>query len=210
MNFLKQRVRGNRAALALVILTLTVLPMVLGPVSPAVTAQAATTSHPACRASQIKVSSGATLTNTTYPFRTSTGVRQEPAYEVIPVYFYDQGATCHLLMGAPDIRAVRDTTNVTNLKTITMHDLSVPVSADNTRREVVGHHQKLEALFVVVRPVGPPFTGCSPATTSGILVQGYASPIGTFHFIVRRLRDVCFDSGVGQNVLDYGVAWPSV
>jgi len=150
------------------------------------------------------------VTHTTYPFRTSTGVRQEPAYEVIPVYFYNQGGTCHLLMGAPDMTAVRDTTNVANLRTISMHDLSVPVSADNTRRQVVGHHQKLEALFVVVRPAGSAFTGCKPATTSGILLQGYASPIGTFHFIVRRLRDVCFDSGVGQNVLDYGVAWPSV
>lgn len=174
----------------------------------ALNAQAVTT-HPACQASQIRVAAGATLTDTTYPVRTSTGVHQVPAYEVVPVYFYNKGATCHLLMGAPDFQAVRNMTDVTNLSALSAHDVSVPAGADNTNRLVVTRRQKVEALFVVVKPVGPSFTGCDPATTSGILMQGYANPIGTFHFIVRRLRDVCFDSGIGRNVLNFGAVWPA-
>jgi hypothetical protein len=175
----------------------------------AVTAHAATPSHPACQASQIAVTAGATVTNTTYPVRTSTGVHQSPAYEEVPVYFYNRDATCHLLMGAPYFQAVRNTTDVVNLSALSAHDVSVGVGADNTRRPVVVRHQKLEALFVVVKPLGPSFKGCDPATASGIVIQGYARPIGTFHFVVRQLRDVCFDTGVGRGQFNYGAAWPA-
>ena len=207
MGYLRRHVRWSGAVLTLVVLI--ALAILVGTTSRARTAQAAPTAHPACRASQIVVSAGATLFNANYPVRTTTGVHQESAYEAVPVYFYNRGDTCHLLMGAPAIGVVRDTTTVTSLKTLKLRDLSVGVSAENTRRPVVARHQKIEALFVIVRPVGPAFKSCDPVTGSGLLVQGYARPIGTFHFIVRRLRTVCFDSGVGRIVLDYGVAWPT-
>jgi len=177
----------------------------VGTVSPIVVAQAATPSHPACLASNIAVTAGATATNATYTVKTSTGLHQASAYEEVPVYFYNRGATCHLLMGAPEVRAVGDAANAA---AITLHDLSIPTGADNTGRPVVAHHQKLEALFVVVKPVGSPFTGCDPMTSTGFLVGGYAKPIATTHFVVRRLRDVCFDSGVGRSVLDYDIGFP--
>ena len=207
MSYLRKRVRGSRVVLALIVLM--PLAIAVGTVSPTVSAHAATPSHPACKASQITVSAGATVTNTTYSVRTTTGVHQVPAYEVVPVYFYNRGTTCHLLMGAPYFQAVRNTTDVVNLSALSAHDVSVGAGADNTRRPVVVRHQKLEALFVVVKPVGPSFKGCDPATASGIVIQGYASPIGTFHFVVRQLRGVCFDTGVGRNVLDYGAVWPA-
>ena len=168
-------------------------------------AKSAAPSRPACLASNITVTAGATVTNTTYTVKTSTGLHQASAYEKVPVYFYNRSATCHLLMGAPEVRAVRDTAHGA---AITLHDLSIPTGSDNTRRPVVAHHQKLEALFVVVKPVGSPFTGCDPMTTTGFLVGDYAKPIATTHFVVRRLHDVCFDSGVGRNVLDYGIGFP--
>jgi len=207
MNYLKTRVHGISAVVALVVL----LPLAIAvvTVSPAVSANATTPSHPACKASQITVTASATLTNTTYSVKTSTGLHQVPAYEEVPVYFYNRGTTCHLLMGAPEVQAVRNTTDLVNLKALSAHDVSIPAGADNTRRPVVAHRQKIEALFVVVKPLGPSFKGCDPATASGIVIQGYASPIGTFHFVLRQLRDVCFDSGVGQRVLDYGISFPT-
>ena len=62
---------------------------------------------------------------------------------------------------------------------------------------------------MVDRLVGSSFTGCDPATTTGFLVNGYANPIATTHFVVRQLGDVCFDTGVGRNVLNYGAVWPT-
>ncbi len=206
MSHLKVSVRRYGVVTAMVLVPLVItIGMTLSPRA----AHAATTSHPACQASQIVVSAGATSLNSTYSVRTSTGVHYERAYEVVPVYFYNRGDTCHLLMGAPAIRAVRDTTDVTKLNNLKTRDLSVPAGADNTRRPVVTRHQRIEALFVIVKPVGRSFKGCDPATSSGLLVQGYANPVGTFHFVVRRLRDVCFDSAIGPNVLNYGVSWPS-
>ena len=201
-----QRVRGKTTAFALVAFT----PLLLAGCSTAPSAIAHTvTSHPACDASQITVTAGKTLTNTTYGVRTTTGLHQVRAYELVPLYFYNTGATCHLLMSAPDVLAVRDTTDVTNLSTLSMHDVSIPIDSANTRRRVVTHHQKLEALFVVLKPVaGLTLSGCHPATATGLLLQGYAGPIGTFHWIPRQLRDVCFDTGVGRSVVNFGISWP--
>src|ERR1035437_6177765 len=204
MSYLRKRVRESRVVLAHVVLM--PLATAIGTLSPAVTSYAASSSHPACLASQIAVTAGATETNTSYPVRTSTGVHQSPAYEMVPVYFYNRGATCHLLMGAPNFRAVRNTTDVAHLSA---HDLSVPAGSGNTRRPVITRHQKTEVLFVIVKPVGSSFTGCDPATTTGFLVGDYANPIATTHFVVRQLRDVCFDAALGRNVLDYGAAWPA-
>ena len=204
MNYLRNHVRESRAVLALAVLM--PLALAVSSTSLAVKADAATPSHPACQASRITVTTGSTETNTTYPVRTSTGVHQELALEIVPVYFYNRGTTCHLLMGAPIFRAVRNTTDVAHFAA---HDLSVPAGADNTRRPVVARHQKLEALFVIVKAAGSPFKGCAAATTTGFLVGNYANPIATSHFVLRRLHDVCFDTGARRIVLNYGVGWPT-
>ena len=206
MKSVRRRAIGNTSALVLVVLT----PLLLAgySASSSTTAQAVT-SHPACDASQITVTAGKTLTNATYAVRTTSGLHQVRADELVPVYFYNTGATCHLLMGAPQVLAVRNTKDVTDLATLSMHDVSIPSGAVDTRRRVVVRHQKIEALFVVVRPVaGPTFRGCHPATATGLLLQGYAGPIGTFHWIPRQLRDVCFDTGVGRSVVNFGINWP--
>ena len=206
MMSVRRRVLGNTTPLVLIV----VMPLLLAgcSASSSTTAQAVT-SHPACDASQITVTAGKTLTNTTYGVRTTTGLHQVRAYELVPLYFYNTGATCHLLMSAPDVLAVRNTTDVTNLSTLSMHDVSIPIDSANTRRRVVTHHQKLEALFVVLKPVaGLTLRGCHPATATGLVVQGYAGPVGTFHWISRELRDVCFDTGVGSSVVNFGISWP--
>ena len=164
--------------------------------------------HPACQSSQIRVTAGATATDATYTVRTSTGVHQVSAYEIVPVSFYNKGATCHLLMGAPIFQAVRNTTALS--ATTPPHDLSIPAGAGNTKRMVVPRHQKIEALFVVVKPVGSSFAGCEPATTSGFSVGDFGNPIDTTHFIRRQLREVCFDSGAGAHVLNIGASWEPV
>lgn len=204
LSYPRKRVRESRVVLALVVL----MPMAIavGTLSPAVTAHAATTAQPACQASQIAVTAGATLGRTNYLVKTSTGLQHRSASKVIPVYFYNRGATCHLLMGGPIFQAVRNTTDVAHLSA---NDLAIPVGAGSTRRPVVARHQKIEALFVFMKPVGAAFTGCKPATTTGFLVGDYAKPGATTHFIVRRLGDVCFNSGVGRSVLNYGPVWPA-
>jgi hypothetical protein len=206
MNGLKMRVHLSKPVFVSAVLML--LALVGTSMSPAA-AHAAALSHPSCNSSEIAVSAGETETNTTYPVKTSTGIHEVPAFEVVPVYFYNRGTVCHLSMGAPDIEVVRNTTKVVNLSALSAHDVSVPVGAENTKRLDIARHQKIEALFVVVKLVGPSLKGCDPATASGLLIQGYVHPIGTFHFVARQLRDVCFDTGVGRNVLDYGVVWRS-
>ncbi len=202
----RQRARGSVTARALVVVTpLLIAGEVLAPLATA----HAVTSHPACGASQIAVTAGKTQTDATYGVRTTTGLHQVRAYEIVPVYFYNSAATCQLLTGAPDVRAVRHTTHVTSLSSLSIHDVSIPTGADNTRRAVLARHQKLEALYVVLKPLaGPYFRGCHPATATGLLIQGYAAPIGTFHWIPRQLRGVCFDTGVGRSVVNFGIIWP--
>jgi hypothetical protein len=205
LSYPRKRVRESRVVLALFVLV--PLTIAVGALSPAVTAHAAAPAQPACRASQIAVTAGATLGATNYLVRTSTGVQHRSASKVVPVYFYNRGATCHLLMGGPIFRAVRNTTDVAHLSA---NDLAIPSSTGSTRRPVVARHQKIEALFVFMKPVGAAFTGCKPATTTGFLVGDYANPIATTHFVVRRLIDVCFDNpGVGRGVLNYGPVWPA-
>ena len=204
MGYLRKCVRESRVVLALVVLL--PLAIAVGTLSPAVTAHAAAPAQPACQASHIAVTAGATSGATNYLVRTSTGLQQRSASKVVPVYFYNRGATCHLLMGGPIFQPVRNTTDVTHLSA---NDLAIPVGAGSTRRPVVDHHQKIEALFVFMKPVGPAFTGCKPATTTGFLVGDYANPIATTHFIVRQLRNVCFVSGVGHGQFNYGAAWPA-
>jgi len=204
MSYLRERVRESRVVLALAVLM--PLAIAVGTLSPALTAHAAAPAHPACQASQIAVTAGATLGGTNYLVRTSTGLQRRSASKVVPVYFYNRGATCHLLMGGPIFQPVRNTTDVAHLSA---NDLAIPAGAGSTRRPVVARHQKIEALFVFIRPIGPAFTGCKPATTTGFLVGDYANPIATTHFIVRQIRDVCFVTGVGRGQFNYGAAWPA-
>jgi hypothetical protein len=200
--------RSFEGSIALTIVVLALFLAATGTVSPVVIAQAAALKPPVCQTAEIKMTAGATVTNTSFPVRTSTGLHQSPAYEEIPLYFYNRGAVCHLESDAPFIEAVRNTKSITELSQISAQDSSSPTAAYGTGRHVVEHHQKIEALIVVTKPVGSFFMGCDPSTASGVTVQ-YAKPSGTFHFVVRRLRDVCFDTGVGSRVLDFGAVWPA-
>ena len=96
----------------------------------------------------------------------------------------------------------------TKVGAISPKDMSIPVGADNENRMLVTHHQRLEALLVAVGPHVTTNGPCDPAPTTGLLVGGYATPISSAHFIVRRLRSVCFDTGVGRNNVNTGVVWP--
>lgn len=201
MRYLRTRVRESRAALALAIL----MPLAIA-LSPATSSSATSAMQPACQASQVVVTAGATLGETNYSMRTPIGLQQRSASLVIPVYFYNRGAICHLLMGAPIFRPVRYTTDAAHLSA---NDLGVPAGADNNQRPVVKRHQTLKALFVLIRPVGAPFKACKPGTATGVQVGGYVKPVATTHFILRQIRDVCFDTGIGRNVGNYGAAWPA-
>jgi hypothetical protein len=166
----------------------------------ATTVQAASR-YPACLTSQIKVKVGATMSNVSYVYSTAHAISKK----AVPVYFYNKGATCHLLMGRPSIRAVKNTTNV---HAIAVSDLSFPGSVSTENRVVVAHHQKVEALFLFGNGLPPSSGRCDPATTTGILVQGYADPTPSIgKFFPRRIRHICFDSGVGAIVSNTGVAW---
>ncbi len=201
----QRRVRRNLLAAALVFS----IPLVLAECSASSATAQTVASPPACNASQITVTAGKTLTNAIYEVRTTTGLHQVRAEELVPVYFHNTGVTCHLLMGAPKVLVVRNTSNVKNLSSLSMRDVSIPTVAVDTRRRDVARHQEIKALFVVLRPVaGPTFGGCQPATATGLVVQGYAGPVGTFHWIPREIRDVCFDTGVTRSVVNFGIDWP--
>lgn len=202
MVLLGSRVRSASVALAMAVIATLVTVTLTGPL--ALTAHASSSTHPACQASQIKVTAGATLLNATYDAMTPRGVVKAFANEVVPVYFKNLGATCHLLMGAPVFRAVKNTTDVA---TITVDDLSMPVGSDNENRVVVKRHQKVEALFVVIKPNTLMSGLCDPATTTGLLVGDYGNPIATTHFIHRKLRHVCFYSGTGRPEVNSGAVW---
>jgi hypothetical protein len=165
----------------------------------------AATMYPVCVASQIRVTTRATLLNSHYPETTSTGTYQVPAYEAVPVFFYNKGAVCHLRTGAPSIAALRNVRVVS--ATTPSRDLSMPVGSDSTKKMIVNRHEKIETLFVVIKPVGLSFTGCEPATTSSLLISGFAKPIDTVRYVIRHLRNVCFDSGAGSHVSNIGVIW---
>jgi hypothetical protein len=151
------------------------------------------------------VTSGPTLFNTSYDNLDEHLKFKAFANEAVPVYFFNKGADCHLLMGAPTIRAARkipvtDSSSTTNL--------SFPFTA-NERRLLIVHDEKIEALFVVIKPSAVLGHPCDPSATSGVFVGGYATPISSSHFIRRNLHYVCFDSGVGHLVENTGTAWIS-
>ena len=194
--------RRRRSAVALILLTPLALVVMIS--LPVPIAQGATL-HTACQASQIRLSVSATEKNATYEVRTSTGLHNAFAYELVPVHFYNRGRTCHLLMGGPNVQFVRHTTNVARL---TNRDWSVPSpSANNGQRVLISRHETVEALVVIVKPVGKSFRGCEPATVTGFRVGDYANPISATYFVPRKLNDICFDVGVGRTVEDFGIQW---
>jgi hypothetical protein len=202
MSLLSGRVRWGNVALALAVIAPLTAVTLTGPL--AVTVEAAHSAYPACQASRIRVTAGATLINTIYNEGTPKGIVKSLANEAVPLYFYNKGTTCHLLMGAPSFRAVRNSTDV---GTLTIRDFSFPVGADNENRLVLDYREKVEALFVVVTSKLLVVPRCDPATTTGLLVGDYANPIATTHFIARTLRKVCFDSGLGRDYTNSGAVW---
>jgi len=193
--------RRRNAAPALAVMVILSAVVVTGPL--ALSAKAAN-AHPACKVSQIRVRAGATLVDAHYDETTPTGVVHPFANEAVPVYFYNVGGVCHLLMGGPIFQAVRHTTDV---KALPNDDLSMPGGADNEHRQLVEHHEQVEALLVVVKPSAALGAPCDPAATTGFLVGDYADPIGHSHFIKRNLHYVCFDFGAGSHVLNIGASW---
>ena len=145
------------------------------------------------------------MSNASYDYSTVEGTVHAFSKEAIPVYFYNKSTVCHLLMGGPSIRAVKNTTDVT---AIMASDLAFSAPVTGEKRVVVEHHQKVEALFLFGNPVLHKSRACDPATATGILIQGYSKPTtSTGTFFPRRIRHVCFDSGVGAIVSNTGVAW---
>jgi hypothetical protein len=188
MEFTKKHTRWGFIALAMLVIATLISTALMGTF--ATTAQVAS-HNPACLTSQIKVTVGATMSNVPYDYSTVHAFSKK----AVPVYFYNTGATCHLLMGAPSIRAVKNTTNV---HAIAVSDLAFPGSVPTENRVVVDHHQKVEALFLFGNPLPPSSHPCDPATTTGILVQGYADPISSIgKFFPRSI----------QHVSNTGVAW---
>jgi hypothetical protein len=107
------------------------------------------------------VTSGPTLFNTSYDNLDEHLKFKAFANEAVPVYFFNKGADCHLLMGAPTIRAARkipvtDSSSTTNL--------SFPFTA-NERRLLIVHDEKIEALFVVIKPSAVLGHPCDPSAT---------------------------------------------
>ena len=202
MNLLGRRAHGGKVERAIAVIALLTAATVTGPL--ALTAQAASTAHPACQASQIRVTAGPTSPNVTYDVKTVTGEHKSLAKDAVPVYFYNKGSICHLLMGAPIFRAVKSTADPGSL---TVADLSMPAGADNENRLLLGHHERVEALYVVVKLSGISSGQCDPATTTGLLVGDYANPKATTHFLARKIHRVCFYKGPGPIAMNAGAIW---
>ena len=175
--------------------------------STAMIAQAAQR-YPACLTSQIEVTAGATITNVSYDYPAGKRTVHAFSKKAAPVFFYNRGPVCHLLMGGPAISAVRNATSTT---TVIASDLSIAVGPlPTTKRVVLDRHQRAEALFLFGGPMPPGVRGCHPATATGLLVQGYADPVPSVGmFFPRPITNVCFPASgsVGANVVNTGVAW---
>ena len=202
MDLLSRHAHAGKVGPALVVIAAFMAVTLTSPL--ALPAQAASTAHSACQASQIRVTAGPTSPNTTYDVMTVSGEHKALAREAVPVYFYNEGSTCHLLMGAPNFRAVKSTTD---LGSLTVGDVSMPAAADNENRLLLDHHERVEALFVVIKLVGISRGQCDPATTTGFLVGDYANPIATTHFFARKIHRVCFYKGPGPIAMNAGAIW---
>ena len=177
-------------------------------VEAAATAARAATRYPVCKAAQIEVTAGATIANVSYDYPAGRRTVHAFSTKAVPVFFFNRGPACHLVMGAPAIDAVRNATSAT---AVTEGDLAVSAPPlPTTKRVVLDRHQTAEALFLYGSPIPAGVRGCHPATATGLLVQGYAMPVpavGTF--VARRIPSVCFPVPgiVGATFVNTGVAW---
>lgn len=148
---------------------------------------------------------GADALDVSCAYPTSKGTVPAISVDAVPVYFYNKSTACHLLAPGPSINAVKNTTNVREIKA---SDLSFSSPVPGYRRVVIEHHKKIEALFLFGNAVARPGRQCDPATSTGALVQGYANPVHSVgEFFPRKIPEVCFDSGAGADWSDTGAAW---
>lgn len=202
------RTRAHRMFARLSLVVVTFLASFIPGASTSSVAQAATR-YPACVTSQIVVSAGATLSNVSYQYPTQTGIVHAFSKKAVPVFFYNRGPVCHLLMGAPAITAVRDATSAA---TVTVDNMTIPnPPVPTTKRVVLLRHERAEALFLFGNPLPKGASeGCRPATATGLLVQGYANPVpSTGKFFPRQMKNVCFPvpGVVGAVATNTGVEW---
>ena len=208
MRFTKRGARRGLARLALAVIASAASAVSLG--STAAVAQAATR-YPACVTSQIEVTAGATISNVTYQYPTPTGTGHAFSKRAVQVFFCNRGSVCHLLMGAPDITATRDATSAA---TVTTGNMTIPNPPPTSKRMVLQHHQRAEALFLFGSTLPKRASrGCHLTTATGLLVQGYAQPVPSVGaFFPRQMKNVCFPvpGAVGAIATNTGVAWAAM
>ena len=91
--------------------------------------------------------------------------------------------------------------------------MTIPNPPPTTKRVVLPHHQRAEALFLFGSTLPERASrGCHLATATGLLVQGYAQPVPSVgKFFPRQMKDVCFPARtVAANATNTGVAWAAV
>ena len=204
MRFTINRARRKLAVLALVVFTSLGSSISLGSIS--LVAQAATR-YPACVISKIVVTAGRTISDVPYQYPTQMGNVHAFSKMAVPVFFYNRGPVCDLLMGAPDITAVRDATSAS---TVTVANMTIPNPPPLTKRVVLQLHQRAEALFLFGSKIPKGAADCHSGTATGLLVQGYAKPVPSVgKFFPRRMKNVCFPvpGAVGAVTTNTGVAW---
>lgn len=168
----------------------------------------APTRLPAYFTARIVVSSGPTISNVSYNDTTWRGTVHPYSKKAVPVYFYNRGPEQHLVMGAPDIRAVRTATSAAR---VTAGELAISVPTPSTAKRVVLYrHQRAGALFFCGAAISKGSRGCHLASATGLPAQSYAAPIaGVGTFLARRITKVCLPvpGGVGTTFLNSAVVW---
>ncbi len=156
-------------------------------------------SSPVCQASNITLRIGRT-------YRAGSGY---PAGTLLTLLtLTNHGSTCHLPLGGPIARAVRGTYNGRATK---ISQLSLPVSATNLRLKLKSGAQARAVVEVRGLPSAMLHSKtCSPHAAVGFVVDGYGEPIATAHYFARRLENVCFYSGPGGTVTDFGIVWQGI
>jgi len=153
-------------------------------------------SSPVCQASNVTLSIGSTY----------KGGAGYPAGTVLtPVTFTNHGPVCHLPRGGPTVRAVRGTYRGNATK---VSQLSFPTVPATNKRVTLSSGARGQSL-VEVRGLPSMMLHaktCSPHTTGGFVVEGYAKPLAASHYFARSLTNVCFYEGPG-NVMNFGVVW---
>jgi hypothetical protein len=163
-------------------------------------ASSAVSAVPECQASKIKISVRSTVHG---PFSYAP-----TAVLLTPVFFNNEGPTCHFPLGGPIVRAVRETPNG-GLTESSEESIPMPMPEKNGR-VFVDRGGHAEVLFEVVKVAESEKRGCKPATATGFLVEDYAKPNGSERFFLRTLREVCFDDNLGANVVNTGLVWISI